>query len=80
MTVKRDGRGRRRDYAKEYRRDHASPEARKDRACRNRAHRAANPPKGSEVDHIRPLSKGGACSKANTRVVSRSTNRRKGAK
>lgn len=33
-----------------------------------------------EVDHIKPLSKGGSNSKRNLRVVSRTTNRRKGAK
>ena len=33
-----------------------------------------------EVDHIKPLSKGGSNSKRNLRIVSRKTNRRKGAK
>lgn len=33
-----------------------------------------------EVDHIKPLSKGGSNSKSNLRIVSRTTNRRKGAK
>lgn len=33
-----------------------------------------------EVDHIKPLSKGGTNSKKNLRVVSRTTNRKKGAK
>ncbi|MGI6013710.1 MAG: HNH endonuclease signature motif containing protein [Oscillospiraceae bacterium] len=33
-----------------------------------------------EVDHKRPLSKGGSNKKKNLRVVSRTTNRRKGSK
>lgn len=69
-----------RDYGKEYRRDHASPEAKKNRAARNGARRKAGLRKGDgkEVDHITPLSKGGSrSSKANRRVVSRKTNRKK---
>tara|TARA_R100001015_G_C4577385_1_gene134446 strand:+ start:657 stop:929 length:273 start_codon:yes stop_codon:yes gene_type:complete len=37
MTVKKDSRGRKRDYKKEYERDHKSTEDKKDRASRNRA-------------------------------------------
>jgi HNH endonuclease. len=33
-----------------------------------------------EVDHVRPLDKGGSNSRGNLRIVSRTTNRRKGAK
>jgi hypothetical protein len=80
VTVKTDGRGRRRDYKKEYNRDHASEAAKKDRACRNKAHARHNPPKGREVDHKKPLSKGGKCGPKNERVTSRKTNRKKGAK
>lgn len=82
MTKKRDGRGRMRDYDKEYKRDHAPKKDREDRAQRNKARKEAGLKKGDtrEVDHIKPLSKGGSNSKKNRRVVSRSANRRKGAK
>lgn len=72
-----------RDYEKEYRRDHSKPEDIKDRAARNAARRDAmaegkvKKGDGKEVDHKRPLSKGGGNSKSNTRVVSRTTNRKK---
>ena len=33
-----------------------------------------------EVDHIKPLSKGGSNNKRNLRIVKRSTNRKKGTK
>ena len=71
-----------RDYKKEYARDHSSPKAKKDRAARNKARRQSGLKKGDprEVDHIKPLSKGGSNSKSNRRVVSRSTNRKKGSK
>lgn len=71
-----------RDYKKEYKRDHSSAEAKKDRAARNKARRQSGLKKGDprEVDHVKPLSKGGSNSKSNRRVVSRSTNRKKGSK
>jgi hypothetical protein len=64
----------------EYDRDHASKKAKSDRAKRNKAHKEEDPPPGYEVDHKKPLSKGGSNGKSNRRVVKRSTNRRKGAK
>ena len=67
-----------RDYKKEYADYHSSAEAKKDRALRNVAHRMMEPPKGMEVDHKVPLSKGGSNSKRNLRVVSRAMNRKKG--
>ena len=83
---KMDGRGRCRDYNKEYQRDHASHRAIEQRSERNQA-RAREMAKGTvhkgdgkEVDHIQPLSKGGSNSDANTRVVSRHFNRVKGDK
>ena len=71
-----------RDYAKEYADFHGKPEQIKKRAMRNKARRDAGLSKGDprEVDHIKPLSKGGSNSKSNTRVVSREANRRKAAK
>ena len=68
----------RRNYKKEYARDHSSTKDKKDRAARNKANAEENPPPGYEVDHKKPLSKGGSNGKSNLRVVKRSTNRRKG--
>lgn len=82
MTVKRDGRGRKRDYKKEYKRDHAPKADREDRSQRNKARREMGLKKGDprEVDHKKPLSKGGGNSRKNLRVTSRKANRTKGAK
>jgi len=80
--VARDARGRKRNYDEEYRRDHASRRAKKDRAARNKARRDMGLKKGDprEVDHKKPLSKGGSSGKKNLRVVSRRANRRKARK
>jgi len=73
-----------RDYAKEYREYHGKPEQIKNRAKRNSARRkAANSGlvrkgDGMEVDHKRPLSKGGSNHRSNLRIVTRKTNRTKG--
>lgn len=75
-----------RDYAKEYRDYHGTPEQIANRSKRNQARAAkmktgaVRKGDGKEVDHIKPLSKGGSNGQSNTRVVSRETNRRKGAK
>ena len=71
-----------RDYKKEYREYGGKPEHIKERSERNKARRLMGLKVGDprEVDHIKPLSKGGSNSKRNLRVVSRKTNRRKGAK
>jgi len=70
-----------RNYGKEYRDFHGKPKQVKMRSSRNTSRREAGLPVGDprEVDHKRPLSKGGSSSKSNTRVVSRSTNRKKAA-
>ena len=70
-----------RDYRKEYRRDHASPKAKKDRAARNGARRKLGLKKGDgmEADHVKPLSQGGTNNRGHRRAVKRSTNRRKAA-
>lgn len=66
----------------EYDRDHASPEAKKNRAARNSARAEAmkegkvKKGDGKEVAHLKPLSKGGSNSKNNTRVMSREANRK----
>lgn len=71
-----------RDYKKEYRDYHSKPAQRKARAERNKARRIMGLKVGDprEVDHKVPLSKGGSNTKRNLRVVSRTTNRRKGNK
>ena len=71
-----------RDYRKEYRDYHSKPDQKIKRAKRKKAHALSGLKKGSgmEVDHIRPLSKGGSNGPKNIRVVKRSTNRRKGKK
>jgi hypothetical protein len=73
-----------RDYAKEYRDYHGKPEQIRNRSKRNGARRLAikdgraRKGDGKEVDHIKPLSKGGTNHRKNLRVVSRHENRTKG--
>ncbi len=71
-----------RDYKKEYRDYHSKPAQIKNRAKRNKARTTMGLKVGDkrEVDHKKPLSKGGSNKKSNLRVVSRTTNRKKGAK
>jgi 5-methylcytosine-specific restriction endonuclease McrA len=77
---------RNRDYKKEYRDFHAKPEQKKNRAARNAARADAvaagkcRPGDGKEVDHKVPLSKGGSNAPGNRQVISRTANRRKGAR
>ncbi len=71
-----------RESTKEYyERYHASPEAKKERAARNAA-RARMEKKGlvskgdgKDVDHKKPLSRGGSNDDSNLRVQSRAQNR-----
>ena len=72
----------RRNYKKEYREYHSKAVQRKRRSMRNQARRQLGLRKGDgkEVDHRKPLSKGGGNGKGNLRSVSRTTNRRKGSK
>lgn len=69
-----------RDYKKEYQDFHGKPEQIKKRSMRNQARRKMNAKPGQEVDHKKPLSKGGTNSRKNLRLVSRKVNRRKGSK
>lgn len=71
-----------RNYRNEYDDFHGKPEQIKQRAARNKARRVKGLKKGDkrEVDHKRPLSKGGSNSKKNLRVTTRKVNRRKAAK
>lgn len=73
---------RERDYKKEYEQYHSKPEQIKNRAKRNKARKEMGLKVGDprEVDHRKPLSKGGSNAKSNLRIVSRKTNRKKGAK
>ena len=70
-----------RNYAKEYKDYQGTPEQIKNRCKRNKARGEAvkdgRVKKGDnkDLDHKKPLSKGGSNAKSNTRVVSKSTNR-----
>lgn len=71
-----------RNYRKEYDEYHGKPAQRKNRSKRNQARRKLGLKKGDsrEVDHKKPLSKGGGNGRKNLRAVSRKTNRAKGSK
>jgi 5-methylcytosine-specific restriction endonuclease McrA len=71
-----------RDYAKEYREYQGTPEQLRRQSERHKARRLMGLKTGDprEVDHKVPLSRGGSNTKSNLRVVSRTENRRKGAK
>jgi len=69
-----------RNYKKEYKSYHAKPIQVKNRAARNKARKilGLKPGDKREVDHKKPLSKGGGNSRKNLRVISLKTNRKKG--
>jgi|TARA_R110000796_G_scaffold7338_3_gene25210 5-methylcytosine-specific restriction endonuclease McrA len=71
-----------RNYREEYDSYHKLPKQRKNNNARHRARYAMKLKPGDkrEVDHKKPLSKGGSNKRSNLRLVSRRTNRRKGAK
>lgn len=71
-----------RNYKEEYRKYGSKPKARKDRSKANQARRKMGLKVGDprEVDHKKPLSKGGSNGLDNLRIVSRKTNRKKGSK
>lgn len=70
-----------RDYKSEYKNYQGSAIQKKRRAMRNKARRQleregrVSKGDGKDVDHVRPLSKGGSTSKSNLRVKSKSSNR-----
>jgi len=70
-----------RSYQKSYQQ---KPEQKKAKAVRHQARSAAvkngsaRKGDGKEIDHVKPIRSGGGNGKGNTRVVSRSTNRKKG--
>ena len=78
MPYMKDGK---RDYKREYAKYHASPEQRANRSERTVARNKANAEgitrkgDGKDLDHKKPLSKGGTSSRSNLRAVSASSNR-----
>jgi len=68
-----------RNYKREYKEYHGTAEQRRNRSLRNKARRKLKLKKGDkrEVDHKKPLSRGGTNGRKNLRAVSRTTNRRK---
>ena len=70
-----------RNYKKQYEKYDGRDDVKKDRAKRNAARREleregkVSKGDGKEVDHKKPLSKGGSNSRSNLRVRSRSDNR-----
>ena len=71
-----------RNYRKEYDTYHKKPSQRKNNNARHRARYALGLKvgDGKEVDHKKPLSKFGSNKRKKLRVVSKSTNRKKGAR
>lgn len=71
-----------RNYRKEYDEYHGKPEQRRNRSNRNKARRKVGLKRGDprEVDHKRPLSRGGSNGRSNLRITSKRTNRVKGNK
>lgn len=70
-----------RDYKREYETYHSKPEQRRNRSERNKARRIMGLKIGDnrEVDHVKPLIKGGSFDKSNLKIMSRTANRKKGA-
>lgn len=70
-----------RDYKSEYANYQGKPDQIKNRAARNAARAEAakkglvSKGDGKDVDHIKPIVKGGSTDAANTRVVGKSANR-----
>jgi hypothetical protein len=70
-----------RPYAKEYREYDGTPAVKKKRAQRNKARRmleregVVSKGDGKDVDHKKPLSKGGTTTRSNLRAVPASKNR-----
>ena len=70
-----------RNLDSEYKNYHSSPEQKKKRAARNKARRMlekegrVSKGDGKDVDHVKPLSKGGSTGRSNLRVKSASANR-----
>lgn len=78
MPYQKDGK---RNYEKEYLLYHSRPEQRANRSERSVARVQSNAAgrthkgDGKDIDHVKPLSKGGSTARSNTRVVEEGTNR-----
>lgn len=78
MPYMKDGK---RDYKREYQEYHSKEESKSDRAARNKGRRIleaaglVHKGDGKDVDHKRPLIKGGGSGRSNLRVQSKSANR-----
>lgn len=78
MPFMKDGK---RDYRREYDAYHSKPAQRANRSKRTVARNQANASgvtskgDGKDLDHKKPLSKGGSNTRSNLRVVDKSTNR-----
>ncbi len=78
MPYQKDGK---RNYEKEYTLYHSRPEQRANRSERSVARVQSNAAgrthkgDGKDIDHVKPLSKGGSTARSNTRVVEEGTNR-----
>lgn len=83
MTVKRDSRGRLRDYKREYARDQSSTKAKKNRAARNAARKQAEKKygkaalRGKDVGHTSLLKNAKNPRKVGWKIESRHKNRGK---
>ena len=70
-----------RNYKKEYREYHGTPEQKKNRAQRNAARRelmqegVVRKGDGKDVDHRKPIDSGGSNTRSNLRVLSKAKNR-----
>ena len=82
MTIKRDGRGRKRDYKKEYRRDQKPKKDVKDRASRNSARSKLKCGANKEVHHKdgNPKNKKASNLKVTSKAKNRSFKRTKNAR
>jgi 5-methylcytosine-specific restriction endonuclease McrA len=72
-----------RDYQKEYADFHGKPKRVKERSLKNQGRKKyekanGDLPREMEVDHIKPVSKGGKNNMSNLRAVKRTVNRKKG--
>ena len=76
MRMKKDSRGRKRNYKAEYKRDHSSEKDKKDRASRNAARRKKGYPAGKDVHHRDGNPRNNSA--GNLGVVSRGYNRGEG--
>ena len=85
LAEKRKRKKKKVNYKKAYKKYHSSKKAKKQRAQRNKIGRLLKKhgikvPKGYEIDHITPISKGGRNDINNIRIIQRAKNRALGQK